>query len=76
MSLSNPLSVPEPTSLIEKPVQHRLNRKMEGDHWFSATVINYDADTKLHELQYDEKEKHFFELVIDILLDDLIVEYD
>ena len=42
----------------------------------SGTIINYDPVTHLHEVTYDGEDHRFFEIIIDIIIGDLVVEND
>ena len=75
--VKNPLPIVQPDSLVGKRIKHRFEIGEDSDYWYSGTIINYDPVTHLHEVTYDGEEDHqFFELIVDIIIGDLVVEND
>lgn len=56
-----------------KCIQHRFETD-QSTQWFNGTVISYDPDSKLHEVEYESEEEHCnFDLILDLLNGDLKV---
>ena len=62
----------DPSTLIGKHISHKFKVKESEYKWFKGTIINYDSDSKMHHIEYEEDEEpSYFDINIDLLNGDL-----
>ena len=62
----------KPQSMVGYRIEHRFETD-NGTKWFTGTVVGYDLTNYFHEIVYDEKQEHCFDLFSDIANGDIFV---
>ena len=62
----------DPSTLIGKHISLKFKVRESEYKWFKGTIINYDSDSKMHHIEYEEDEEpSYFDINIDLLNGDL-----
>ena len=57
-----------PSALIGRRIKHKFIEETKEIQWYDGMVLDYDSDTKAHEVIYDGEVDHcFFDLTMDLL---------
>uniref|UniRef100_A0A1X7T216 Uncharacterized protein n=1 Tax=Amphimedon queenslandica TaxID=400682 RepID=A0A1X7T216_AMPQE len=63
-----------PSALVGRRIKHKFIEETKEIEWYIGMVLDYDSDTKAHEVLYDGEVDHcFFDLTMDLLNGDLII---
>ena len=64
----------DPVTLVGQSIEHKFELDGGEFEWFRGFVVNYDAETSLHEIVYEGEEEHcHFNLLEDLFAKDLRV---
>ena len=64
--------IKNPGKLVGRQVNHRFELQNQSFQWFTGTVLDYDAITKMHTVLYEgEDDNCYFNLIQDLLTGDL-----
>ena len=74
---SNPVNMIDPFSLVGKRINHKFElADSHLEQWYSGIVVDYNPISKLHKIKYDGEEDHCqFDITVDYLLGDLVVDF-
>ena len=61
-------------ALVGKCISHKFEVDTAEEKWYDGIIVNYDCETKIFEIKYDEEEEHCsFDLTEDAMMGDLLI---
>ena len=70
----NSIFIKDPKALVGHQIKQRFVVEDDLVKWYNGIVVNYCPSSKTHEVQYESDDARYsFDLIVDILNDDLII---
>ena len=66
-----------PEALVGRRIKHKfeIDGELGETKWYSGIIVHYNGTTKAYEISYDDEDEHcFFDITIDLVNGDLILD--